>query len=511
MDAIMQIDKKLDTIQKSKALWVLSIVAICVGTAIRLIVTLNQGFWEDEIIAVTHAVQPLPHFFVNIARNDVHPPLYFLQLHFWALVSHADLWFMANSVALGLLAMASLWIVLRRAGDNTLAWTATAFLAVLPAGLWMSQEVRPYAWLSILFIWAYAFAVKSFSQPQTNFRSYIILTLLCLAIIYSHAIGFYAVLFNGLFGFGLLIGRNASPREFLACIRIYGLAAAASVPVMVTNLLHDANLPDATGALAYLSWCSAIITASETNGWIWWGGLLAYLGVAGAGLVVVRTRLMTACLLIAPVLVAVGLTMMLKPIFKPNFFATMIVPFLAIVLAQLCLATNAQVRKLTVAGCLTGFLVLSVAGWYGKTRSTDFLPAATYLKDRMAPGDVVYVPQASMFWGMAWYLAGPDWGSPLEVANPPSPQWQRVYARLGPKLVDLLHLMPATQALSLPTGVTLLTGNASVPAAENAKRLWLVTYPRVDLLSGFPPDQLGSLQKREEIHYSRLVVSFYER
>jgi hypothetical protein len=59
--------------------------------------------------------------------------------------------------------------------------------------------------------------------------------------------------------------------------------------------------------------------------------------------------------------------------------------------------------------------------------------------------------------------------------------------------------------------VTLLTGNASVPAAENAKRLWLVTYPRVDLLSGFPPDQLGSLQKREEIHYSRLVVSFYER
>lgn len=55
-------------------IWPGLIVAICVGIGIRFVVRLNQGFWEDEIIAVTHAVQPLQWLFIEVARNDTHPP-----------------------------------------------------------------------------------------------------------------------------------------------------------------------------------------------------------------------------------------------------------------------------------------------------------------------------------------------------------------------------------------------------------------------------------------------------
>jgi len=40
-------------------------------------------------------------------------------------------------------------------------------------------------------------------------------------------------------------------------------------------------------------------------------------------------------------------------------------------------------------------------------KSTDFPAAAATIRGMAKPGDVVYVPQISMFWGMTWYLVGP--------------------------------------------------------------------------------------------------------
>jgi hypothetical protein len=114
------------------AIGVVLVAAILAGIAMRFVIRFDQGFWEDEIIAVTHAVQPLPGFFVESIRDDTHPPLYFLQLHFWSWVSQADLWFIGNSILWGLIALLSLWAVQRRIRGTAIAWTSVAFLAVLP-------------------------------------------------------------------------------------------------------------------------------------------------------------------------------------------------------------------------------------------------------------------------------------------------------------------------------------------------------------------------------------------
>ena len=482
--------------------------ALCVGTGLRLVVTLPFGLWEDEIIAVTHAVQPLPYFFVEVVRNDIHPPLYFLQLHVWGWASHTDTWFVANSVVWSFLAMLSLWLVLRPAG-SLLAWTATACLAALPASVWMSQEVRPYAWLSVLFIWAYAWVVRSFAAPQSSIRNYGVLLGFCVLIIASHAIGFFALVFHGLFGLGLLLRRQATRREYIAWTLVFGLAAIASAPMLASNLLHDANLGEAASAFDVFDYASVVVTAASPGRWVWWAGLLAYGGLAGAGLAYARTRLMTACFLVAPLLVAFGLGVTLKPIFKFNFFATMLLPFFAIVLAELCLRLT-RWRVPVTAACLAGLLVLAGVAWDNKVWSSGFRRATADIRASLRPGDVVYVPQQSMFEGMAWYLAGPDWGSPLEVANPPNPEWRHVYDLLGSKLVALLHLMPTTQTVALPDGVTLLVGPDSLPQAAKASRVWMVTYPRADLPSGLPPGHLGALLPERDGRYGLLRLSLFE-
>ncbi len=484
--------------------------ALLCGAGMRFWLKLDSGLWEDEVIAVTHAVQPLPYFFVNIVRNDIHPPLYFLQLHLWSLVSQTDAWFAANSVAWGLAAIASLMTVLRRSSGTMLGLAAAAFLAVLPSGLWMSQEIRPYAWLSVLYIWLYALALDCFGRPAHSRRLHGALLLLCLVVIYSHAVGFLAVMFNGLFALCHLMRRRAQRRDVLAWAAVYGTAALGSLPQLATNLLHDANLGSATTLMDALSWCPAVIFGNEVEGASWWLGIFAYLGIAGVGMAVARTRLVAGCFLIAPLLVACLLATGLKPIFKPNFFATLMAPFFAIVLAETTAALRPALRMPIVSGLLGGLFAMAVAGWVGKHRSADFLPAAVDLRANLQPGDTIYVPQNVMFWGLARYLAGPQWGSTLEVANPPNAQWSKVYTRLGPKVIGLLHLQPTTQVLKLPNQVNMMLGDESQVLAEAHSRVWLVVYPRADAPPGYPPDRLGGLEKRRGMEYRSLVVSLYE-
>lgn len=315
------------------------------------------------------------------------------------------------------------------------------------------------------------------------------------------------MLFNGLFAIALLMRRRASQGDFARFVVIYGMAAVASVPMLISDLLRDANNQGPGSAVGMLRWTSDVVTVDRPPRI---AGLLVYFGVVAAGLAVARTRLLTACFMVAPLLIAVGLNVTLKSIFKANFFATMMVPFIAIVLAEVTLAVRPKVRKVVAATGLSVLLAMSLIGWANKSRATDFLPAARLIMASMRAGDVVYVPQNSMFWGMAWYLNGPEWGSPLDIASPPNAEWQHLLSRLGPRLVESLHLMPKTQTILLTNGLTLATGAYSVPKGERERRVWLVTYERADLPPGLPPDHFGTLGKSSELQFSSLVVSLYE-
>ena len=61
--------------------WAVCVFGIAMGCVGALYFCSRRGsLWEDEIIAITHANQSLPAFFIEILRNDIHPPFYFLQV-----------------------------------------------------------------------------------------------------------------------------------------------------------------------------------------------------------------------------------------------------------------------------------------------------------------------------------------------------------------------------------------------------------------------------------------------
>ena len=497
-------------------------IAILVGVLLRLTLRSSSTLWEDEIIAATHAVQPFGQAVVNILMNDMHPPLFFLELHVWSLVSHADWWFIANSVVFSLAALASLFVVQRRLAGPQVALASTAVLAVLPSPVWMGEEVRMYSWLSVLLIWMLYFVTRSFARPGGTKRDAAMVVLLAVAITFTHAIGFVAVTFFGLYAASWLVFRRegrarASWREWGKLVLVFGLAGLAILPMIASDLLHPADMPPLTGPADFAEWMAGVIVGGGalTDPGLLAVGAFVYLAVIGMGTVAKGTRRMTLCFLVAPMVFCIVTGLALRPLFKTNFFSTFFSPFLAVVIAQLLLsapARSARVKAALAGGVLAGLVALSVINRHDLNPLNGYYrQAADTITAQRQPGDVVWAPQTDVFWGMAWYLVGPDWGSPLAI-HPPMREgsmWWKIFDRLGPSLVERLHMMPQTQTVAASDGMPIMVAPSSEPAAARAKRVWVVVFPRPDL-DPAPGPAMGYLHVKQVFDYPPVQVRLYE-
>ena len=477
----------------------LSLIAF--GVLFRLWLRYPTDFWEDEIIAATHAGVPLWQLVAEVVRNDTHPPLYFLQLDIWGWISRSDLWLTLNSVAWSYVAIFSLWSVAGRLYGRRVALLAAAVFAVSPSPTFLADQLRMYPMLATLFIWTFFLTVRLFRDRRRSAGAVAGLWLLQLAIINSHAIGFYAVLMEGIFALSLIL---AQPRERSALalwLGVYASLAVCALPWLVSGMMHDGNLGDGGGIGGVLnSLATTTIGLIARGPWLTALGILAYAAAVAAGLSSQKTRLATWSFLIAPLALSALVSLAYKPLFKWNLFSTLAAPVIALNLAiAYAEAGERRLRSLGVPAFVALLCLLAIATRLSVHISSGFRDRANLVLANYRPGDLVYAPQQPVFWGVAHYLAGPDWGSPLRISQPPSPQWRSVYRKLGPGLVRTFHLVPDTQMLE-SNGIKILVGNDSADQAAGARRIWLLTMPRADLKPGYPPALLAGLAPQWSDH-----------
>ena len=117
-------------------------------------------------------------------------------------------------------------------------------------------------------------------------------------------------------------------------------------------------------------------------------------------------------------------------------------------------------------------------------QGTPYAAAARSVRDRARPGDVVVVPNVSVYWGILRYAVGPAWGAPaVGVSAPPNDQWSR------PQRAHRPHAgcrRPAATWDSFPNGITwtaagvryILGENVAQARSADAPHVWLVTRER---------------------------------
>ncbi len=112
------------------------------AAALRLPWLAAESFWSDEIGTLLTAAKPLWKTVGAIILTDMNPPLFYTLVHFWLWLGHSE-WIARLLPALcGVAAIPLLWLFVRRWFGVWPAVFASAMLAMWPAHVYYSGELR---------------------------------------------------------------------------------------------------------------------------------------------------------------------------------------------------------------------------------------------------------------------------------------------------------------------------------------------------------------------------------
>ncbi len=146
---------------------VLGILLLC--WALLLARLDERSLWVDEFLT-TQIIQGAWQDVLAHSAADIHPPLYFLALHAWAMVAgdgdFALRWF--SDVA-GLIGVALMFTLARRLFSERVALFSMLLLAISPPLIEFSRMARYYSWLLALGLCSTTFLCMALTQGRVKY------------------------------------------------------------------------------------------------------------------------------------------------------------------------------------------------------------------------------------------------------------------------------------------------------------------------------------------------------
>lgn len=126
------------------------LLILLLGTGLRFYRLDAQSFWNDEGNAAGAAQRSIP-LILAASAGDIHPPGYYLLLHFWWMVLGKTEWALrALSAFCSLVTVALTYALGRRLLGPGAGFTGGFLAALSPLAVYYSQEARMYALLGLL-------------------------------------------------------------------------------------------------------------------------------------------------------------------------------------------------------------------------------------------------------------------------------------------------------------------------------------------------------------------------
>lgn len=209
-------------------------VVVAIALFVRFHAITTPGVWYEEAYSLLLAERSPVDIWLTTAR-DIHPPLYYVLLHYWMLMfgngvlSARSLSALADvgTLLLGIKLMSL--VATRRA-----TWIAALLLALLPISVRYSQEIRMYTLLGFWLMAATVALVCWVNAPQRK-RFAILYVLLMTAAFYTHYFAALCVLVHWLFWWR---AREVSVRTWLVANGAIVLLYLPWVPDFLEHLLR---------------------------------------------------------------------------------------------------------------------------------------------------------------------------------------------------------------------------------------------------------------------------------
>ncbi|MCS7261590.1 MAG: glycosyltransferase family 39 protein, partial [Anaerolineae bacterium] len=264
-------------------------VIVLVAFLLRVYRLDAQSLWWDEGHSIAMASAPLAQIATQPGM-DVHPPGYFLILHFWmGMVGMREYALRYLSVFFSVLTVA-LMLRLARTLSNVTAIGCGMLAALLPLHVAYAQEVRMYALVTCLTaLSGYAQWRILFHDPSRRWWGLYVLA--TAANLYTHYFALFIIAFQGLVWVIWIIASRGDALQRLRRVWLTALAVvilfAPQWPLALqqTTAYANPNLrPPTWDEFLARSWRAYTVGLNIYPAWGYLEGIMAWLTVAAVGL-----------------------------------------------------------------------------------------------------------------------------------------------------------------------------------------------------------------------------------
>jgi mannosyltransferase len=394
-----------------------------VALVVRLIGLSVRPFWYDELQSMVYSHLPPGDLLQSVIIFDPHPPLYYLQLHYWILLGTGEVWARLNSVLWSLLAAAALFVLCRKIFTFEFAICATLIFVVMPMGVFYAQEVRMYSMLMCLAVGSFYFAYQ-FLNIHPGPRASLGLFGFTAAFLYTHGSGF--LLLISLVSYAILvwmIERKITRKVFTHFLFLLGSAGLLYGLWLIKGFFFSMEHLQRPGFREMMDTLTNLIIGFLAYPiWLHWLAILVvFPGVLYA---LIRggedkIRPIAAAFILIPVIFCLVISLFLKPIwhYRSLIFT---LPFLSMMITWVVFHFSAWIGRHKTPAWVIRYAILesivlllfagSLAQQYWYSYPWDIRGAANQLRYITQPGDIVYVVHPRLFWGINWYWGGPGNG-----------------------------------------------------------------------------------------------------
>jgi uncharacterized membrane protein len=167
-------------------------VTALLGFTLRIFHLDSQSAWYDEVFALSVSRLPFAQMHKALIQDLVHPPLHYYALHEWFRVFGFGV-FQGRllSALFGTLAVLMIYFLADYLFDRHAALLSAVLLAFSQLAIMYSQEARPYAQFSLLYLGCVYLFLRALREKRLGMW----LGFLCVAclLIYTHYYGFLAI------------------------------------------------------------------------------------------------------------------------------------------------------------------------------------------------------------------------------------------------------------------------------------------------------------------------------
>jgi hypothetical protein len=374
--------------------------ALIIGTALRLHRIGAESLWLDEAFSVDLAHSTLSRLFIETAK-DVHPPLYYLALHYWVRIagdSETAVRLLSAIASVGVIGV--LFTLASRLFGYATGLSAALLAAIAPFQIEFAQEARMYALLSLLSLMSLSTFVALVERGRlASFLGYVAATALML---YTHAYGVFVLLAEALALVVIVASRAPDLRRFA---KPCALAQACAVllflpwlPVLLRQIFQVQRgfwIPERPPG-------SILETITLYSGSVPLAWLLSALAAIGLVAVVLRRaessgprRLTLPVLglwLMCPLIVPLAISQISEPIFLPKYTIVASLAFTVLAARAVAIAPG-RVGRIGIAALIAWASWTPLHEYYGTTRKVAWRDAVAGIDRAARAGDLMFFNQ----------------------------------------------------------------------------------------------------------------------